>query len=156
MYRIMFVCHGNICRSPMAEFVMKDILAKEGKESEYLVRSSATSYEEIGSPVHHGTRRKLAEHGISCEGKRAAKLVKEDYDKYDLFVGMDSYNIVNMFKIFGGDNQKKVHLMLEFAGIDRDVADPWYTGDFDATYDDIKKGCDALYKILEKTKAQNE
>ena len=148
MYRIMFVCHGNICRSPMAEFVMKDIIQREGRENEYFIASSATSNEETGNPVHYGTRRKLAEYGISCEGKYAVRLRADDYDKYDMFIGMDSYNVVNMLKIFGHDKNKKIHLVLEFAGIDRDVADPWYTGDFDTTYEDVKKGCEALYKYL--------
>lgn len=152
MHRIMFVCHGNICRSPMAEFIMKDIVKREGVSNDYLIRSSATSSEEIGSPVHYGTRRKLAQYGISCEGKHAARLRADDYNKYDLFIGMDSYNLINMLRIFGSDEEGKIHLMLEYVGIDRDVADPWYTGDFDATYDDIKKGCEALFKYLENKK----
>lgn len=144
----MFVCHGNICRSPMAEFVFKDILKREGRESDFFVASSATSCEEIGNSVHHGTVRKLAQYGISCVGKRAVRLRKDDYNNYDLFIGMDSYNIVNMLKIFCDDNKNKVHTMLEFIGSKDDVADPWYTGDFDKTYDDIKKGCEALFKQL--------
>ncbi|MDE6758968.1 MAG: low molecular weight phosphotyrosine protein phosphatase [Clostridia bacterium] len=148
MYRIMFVCHGNICRSPMAEFVFKDIVKKLGREKEFLIVSSATSCEEIGNPVHRGTRAKLAEHGISCDGKRAVRLRADDYDKYDMFIGMDSYNLVNMLKIFGKDDEEKIHSMLEFVGSSRDVADPWYTGDFDKTYEDIKAGCDALIKTL--------
>ncbi|MDE5990540.1 MAG: low molecular weight phosphotyrosine protein phosphatase [Clostridia bacterium] len=148
MYRIMFVCHGNICRSPMAEFVFKDIVKKLGREKEFLIVSSATSCEEIGNPVHRGTRAKLAEYGISCDGKRAVRLRADDYDKYDMFIGMDSYNLVNMLKIFGKDDEGKIHSMLEFVGSSRDVADPWYTGDFDKTYEDIKAGCDALIKTL--------
>ncbi len=148
MIKIMFVCHGNICRSPMAEFVFKDILKREGRESDFFVASSATSCEEIGNSVHHGTVRKLAQYGISCAGKRAVRLRKDDYDNYDLFIGMDSYNIVNMLKTFCDDSKNKVHTMLEFIGSKDDVADPWYTGDFDKTYDDIKKGCEALFKQL--------
>lgn len=148
MYKIMFVCHGNICRSPMAEFVLKDIVKRQGREKEFFIASSATSAEEIGNPVHRGTREKLAQVGISCEGKRSIKPRADDYGKYDMFIGMDSYNIVNMLRIFGGDEQKKIHTMLEFAGSKRDVADPWYTGDFDKTYEDIKVGCDALIKFL--------
>ncbi len=148
MFKIMFVCHGNICRSPMAEFVFKDIVKRQGRESDFLIKSSATSNEEIGSPVHYGTVRKLSQYGISCAGKRAVRLTREDYDKYDLFVCMDSYNLVNILKIFGADSAGKIHLMLEYVGSNRDVADPWYTGDFDKTYDDIKSGCDALYKFL--------
>ena len=146
----MFVCHGNICRSPMAEFVFKDIVKREGKQKDYLIVSSATSTEEIGSPVHRGTKRKLAEYGISCDGKYAVQLKKSDYDKYDMFVGMDSYNLVNMLRIFGGDREGKIHSMLEFVHSKADVADPWYTGDFDKTYEDIKAGCEALFKFLEK------
>lgn len=112
--------------------------------------SSATSTEEIGSPVHRGTKRKLAEYGISCDGKYAVQLKKSDYDKYDMFVGMDSYNLVNMLRIFGGDSEGKIHSMLEFVHSKADVADPWYTGDFDKTYEDIKAGCEALFKFLEK------
>lgn len=145
MYRIMFVCHGNICRSPMAEFVFKDIIAREGVSDKFEVRSSATSCEEIGNPVHYGTRRKLSEYGISCEGKRATRLQKSDYSRYDMFIGMDSYNLVNMLKIFGSDDDNKIRSMLEFVGSDGDVADPWYTGDFDKTYEDIKRSCEALF-----------
>ena len=148
MLKIMFVCHGNICRSPMAEFVMKDIVKREGREKDFFIASSATSCEEIGNPVHYGTVGKLSQYKISCDGKRAVRLRKEDYDKYDLFIGMDRYNIINMMKILGEDSQKKIHTMLEYVGSDREVADPWYTGDFDKTYDDIKSGCEALYKIL--------
>ncbi|MDE6188726.1 MAG: low molecular weight phosphotyrosine protein phosphatase [Clostridia bacterium] len=145
MHRIMFVCHGNICRSPMAEFVFKDIVEREGKEKEFFIASSATSCEELGNPVHRGTRAKLAEFGISCEGKRATRLKKCDYDKYDMFIAMDSYNVINMLKIFGEDPNRKIRVMLEFVGSNDDVADPWYTGDFDKTYEDIKKSCEALY-----------
>ncbi|MBD5100436.1 MAG: low molecular weight phosphotyrosine protein phosphatase [Clostridiales bacterium] len=148
MHRIMFVCHGNICRSPMAEFVLKDIVKKLGKEKDFFIASSATSCEELGNPVHRGTRAKLAEFGISCAGKTATRLRKDDYDKYDMFIGMDSYNLVNMLKIFGSDSERKIHSMLEFIGSSDDVADPWYTGDFDKTYEDIKAGCDALVKRL--------
>ena len=132
----------------MAEFVLKDIVKKLGKEEDFFIASSATSSEEIGNPVHRGTRAKLAEFGISCAGKTAARLRKDDYDKYDMFIGMDSYNLVNMLKIFGSDSERKIHSMLEFVGSSDDVADPWYTGDFDKTYEDIKAGCDALVKIL--------
>ena len=148
MYKIMFVCHGNICRSPMAEFVFKDIVRREGREDDFEIKSSATSSEEIGNSVHYGTVRKLSQYGISCAGKRAVRLTRQDYDKYDMFIGMDSYNLVNMLKIFGGDPDNKIHSMLEFVGLERDVADPWYTGDFDKTYDDIKASCEALFKSL--------
>ena len=146
MKKILFVCHGNICRSPMAEFVMKDLLIKEGIEA--YVASAATSTEEIGNPVHRGTRAKLGEYGISTEGKYAVQLTKSDYNKYDYLIGMDTYNIRNMLRILGGDPEGKVCKLLSFAGDDGDIADPWYTGNFDDTYDDVLKGCKALVKIL--------
>ena len=148
MTKILFVCHGNICRSPMAEFLLKDMVKKAGRDDEFLIESAATSYEEIGNPVHPGTKRKLAEHGISAKGKRARKLVNSDYDDYDLFIGMDGANIRNMKRIFGGDPEGKVKLMLEYAGLSRDVADPWYTGNFDVTYDDIMLGLEGLMKEI--------
>lgn len=146
MKKILFVCHGNICRSPMAEFLMKDLLNKEGIEA--YVASAATSTEEIGNPVHRGTRAKLGEYGISTEGKYAVQLTKSDYNKYDYLIGMDTYNIRNMLRILGGDPEGKVCKLLSFAGDDGDIADPWYTGNFDDTYDDVLKGCKALVKIL--------
>ena len=132
----------------MAEFVFKDIVKSQGRERDFFIASSATSNEEIGNPVHYGTVKKLRQFGISCEGKRAVRLRADDYDKYDLFIGMDSYNIVNMLKIFGGDREGKVHTMLEYVGSKMDVADPWYTGDFDKTYEDINAGCRALFTYL--------
>ncbi len=150
MIKIMFVCHGNICRSPMAEFVFKDIIKRENKEDLFKISSSATSNEEIGNPVHRGTVNKLAQYGVGCAGKRAVRLQRADYNEYDLFIGMDSYNLVNMLRIFGDDRDKKIRSMLEFVGSTRDVADPWYTGDFDKTYDDIKSACEALYDYLKQ------
>lgn len=146
MIKILFVCHGNICRSPMAEFLFKDMTKKAGVDDIYLIESAATSYEEIGNPVHYGTKRKLAELGISVKGKQARKLMKNDYDKYDLFIGMDSANIRNMIRIFGGDPQHKVKKMLEYAGSGADVADPWYTGDFEAAFNDIYAGLKGLLR----------
>ena len=146
MKKILFVCHGNICRSPMAEFVMKDLLSKEGIKA--YVASAATSTEEIGNPVHRGTRAKLGQYGISTEGKYAVQLTKSDYGKYDYLIGMDTYNIRNMLRILGGDPEGKVCKLLSFAGDNGDIADPWYTGNFDDTYDDVLKGCKALVKIL--------
>lgn len=151
MIRIMFVCHGNICRSPMAEFVMKNLIEKAGVGDKFYVKSSATSYEEIGNPVHPGTRNKLAEFGISVKGKQAVKLVSSDYEDYDYFIGMDNANIRNMKNILNGDPDKKVYKLLEFSGDYGDIADPWYTGNFDDTYDDVLKGCTAL---LEKLKGE--
>lgn len=151
--RVMFVCHGNICRSPMAEIVMRDLLEKKGLSDRVQVASSATSTEEIrngvGNPVYPPARRELARHGLSAEGKRAVQLRREDYDKYDLFVGMDSANIRNMHRMLGGDPAGKIHKLLEYAGRDADVADPWYTGEFDRTYADMLEGCAALLNALD-------
>lgn len=148
MIKILFVCHGNICRSPMAEFVLKDMVKKAGVQDDFLIESAATSYEEIGNPVHRGTERKLREFGISVKGKYAVKLLKSDYDKYDYIIGMDTANIRNMKALFGGDDKHKVYKLLEFADEYGDIADPWYTGNFDETYDDVLRGCTGLLKKL--------
>ncbi len=153
MIKVLFVCHGNICRSPMAEFVLKDMVKKAGLADQFEIASAATSTEEIGNPVHRGTRNKLRQVGISVDGKRAVQLQKSDYGKYDYLIGMDEWNIRNMLRILGGDPEGKVHKMLEFAGSARDVADPWYTGDFEATYRDVVDGCEGLIKVLKKTGA---
>lgn len=145
--KILFVCHGNICRSPMAEFVMRDMIKKCGLDGRIVTASVATSTEEIGNPVHSGTRRKLREHGISTDGKYAVQLTKSDYDKYDYLIGMDSANIRNMKRITGGD--EKIIRLLDLTDEPRDVADPWYTGDFDTTYNDVVKGCKVLLEKLE-------
>ncbi len=147
--KIMFVCHGNICRSPMAEFVMKDMLKKAGFSESVTVASSATSTEEIGNPVHPGTRKKLSEYGISTEGKYAVRITKEDYKLYDYIIGMDTWNLKNMLRIIGGDPEMKMHKLLDFAG-GGDIADPWYTGNFDDTYDDVVRGCKGLLKKIRK------
>ena len=144
---ILFVCLGNICRSPMAEFVMKDIVEKDGRADGFYIASAATSYEEVGNPVHRGTRCKLAQYGISTAGKYAVRLEKSDYGKYDYIIGMDDYNIRAILRITGGDPDKKVHKLLDFAD-GGNIADPWYTGNFDETYDDIIKGCTALYERI--------
>lgn len=144
MTRILFVCHGNICRSPMAEFVMKDLVKKAGLESEFLIESAATSTEEIGNPVYPPARRKLAEHGIDCAGKTARQLRNEDYKRYDLLIGMDRANLRNMHRICGGDFDGKLHLLMEFTDRPGDVADPWYTGDFETTWQDVSVGCSRL------------
>ncbi|MGN0631968.1 MAG: low molecular weight protein-tyrosine-phosphatase [Ruminococcus sp.] len=148
MIRIMFVCHGNICRSPMAEFVMKKLVKDAGMEEDFLILSSATSTEEIGNPVYPPARSELMKHGIACTGKYAVQLQKSDYDKYDMFIGMDSANIRNMRRIFDNDKNDKVSKLLSFAGRSDDVADPWYTGDFKTTYDDILEGCTSLLEKL--------
>ena len=150
MYKLLFICHGNICRSPMAEFVMKDIVNKAGMSDEFYISSCATSTEEIGNPVHYGTKRKLAEVGISCEGKRAVQLTKKDYDKYDMLIAMDEMNIRNIMRVIKTDPKNKVSLLLSHSGENRSIADPWYTGNFDNTYNDILKGCTALFKELTK------
>ncbi len=152
MIKIMFVCHGNICRSPMAEFLFKDLVKKAGEESEFIIQSSATSYEELGNPVHYGTQRVLSSLNISCKGKYAVKLVKEDYDKYDYFIGMDNRNLVNMLRIFGNDKNNKIKLLLDFTSSPRDVADPWWTGDFESTFQDVLNGVKAFYKYLKEKK----
>ncbi len=152
MIRIMFVCHGNICRSPMAEFVFKDIINKRGLQDMFIVSSSATSTEEIwrgvGNPVYPPAKRELMKHGISCEGKRAVQLKVEDYDKYDYFVGMDRANIRNMNIILKGDPAGKIYKLMSFVGSGDDVADPWYSGDFTTTYNDVLAGCNALLEFL--------
>ena len=154
MQRIMFVCHGNICRSPMAEFVLRDLAMKAGRANEFRSASSATSAEEVGNPVHPGTRRMLAAHGIDCVGKKARQLRRDEYRSWDLFVAMDDENLRCLSRILGKDPDRKVHKLLEFATPEafgtavRDVADPWYTGDFEATWDDVLAGCTGLLAAL--------
>ena len=145
---ICFVCHGNICRSPMAEFWFKDLLKKLGEQDNYIVESRATSTEEIGNPPHHGTMRKLAQYGIVPRNKYAEQLKHSDYDKYDLIIGMDDANIRNILRITGGDRLNKVKKLPEFAGKDKSIADPWYTGNFEETFEDVREGCDGLLEYL--------
>ena len=156
MIKIMFVCHGNICRSPMAEFILKDLVKKIGLENEFLIKSCATSTEEIygnkGNPVYPPARAELAKHGITCDGKRAVQLTKNDYSDYDMLIAMDSNNIRNMSRIIGVDTEDKVYKLMEFTGSSKDVADPWYTGDFQTTYNDIYEGCSALLEHLKNNK----
>lgn len=147
-YRILFVCHGNICRSPMAEFVMKDLVCKAGVQDHFLIESAATSTEEIGNSVYPPARRKLAEHGISCQGKTARQMTRLDYGRYDLLIGMDSWNIRNMRAISGGDPEGKIRMLMDYTNRPGDVADPWYTGDFEATWRDVLEGCEALLSQL--------
>lgn len=148
MIKVMFVCHGNICRSPMAEFVLKAQVEKLGLGDQFLISSSATSSEELGSPVHKGTRQILARHGISTHGKYAVKFKKEDYDAYDYIIGMDSMNITNIIRIAGGDKRGKVSQLLDFTNRPGPIADPWYTGDFEATYRDVSAGCEGFLKTV--------
>ena len=148
MIKILFICHGNICRSPMAEFVFKDMVKKAGLEDLFEIASAATSTEEIGNPVYPPARRKMAEHGIDCSGKRARQLRRDDYARYDLLIGMDSANIRNMKRMCGGDPDGKIKMMMDFTGRPGDVADPWYTGDFEATWRDVEEGCRGLLESL--------
>ena len=152
MTKILFVCHGNICRSPMAEFVMKDLVKKAGLASRFHIESAATSREEIGNPVYPPAQRKLADHGISCNGHAARQLTNQDYDKYDLLIGMDQANLRNMRRICGGDPEGKLHLLLDFAERQGDIEDPWYTDDFDRAYRDILRGCEGLLRNLTENK----
>jgi len=148
MTRILFVCHGNICRSPMAEFVFREMAEKRGMGALFHAASAATSGEELGNPVHQGTREKLQAVGISCADKRAVRLRPDDYRAWDLLLGMDSYNLSNMRRIFGGDPERRMYRLLDYSAHPRDIADPWYTGDFDATYADVCEGCGALLEHL--------
>lgn len=153
MIKIIFICHGNICRSPMAEFILKDMVAKRGIADRFFIASAATSTEEIwngqGNPVYPPAKAELAKHGISCEGKRAVQLKKSDYDEYDYLIGMDDANIRNMERMTGHKGGK-IHKLLTFAGRDDSVADPWYTGDFERTYQDVVAGCEGLLHDLQK------
>ena len=148
MIKIVFICHGNICRSPMAEFVLKDMVKKRGVAHEFFIESRATSTEEIGNGVHHGTTRKLAQYGISTVGKTAIQLRKSDYEKYDYLICMDSWNVRNTLRIVGSDPEGKVHKLLEYAGRADDVADPWYSDRFDVAYEDILSGCEGLLEAI--------
>lgn len=144
MHRILFVCLGNICRSPMAEMILKDMVMQRGLDGEFEIASCATSTEEIGNPVYPPARAELARRGVKCEHRAARQLTKADYERYDLLIGMDENNIRNMKRMLGGDPKGKIRKMMEFAGSCADVADPWYTGGFDKTFEDIKAGCEGL------------
>lgn len=147
--RILFVCHGNICRSPMAEFVMKDLLSRSKLRDRIEVASAATSTEEIGNPVYPPAKRKLAEHGISCAGKTARRIRGDDYDRYDLIIGMDPENDRNLRRFFGGDPDGKIRMLMDYTDRPGPVADPWYTGDFESTWRDVNEGCRGLLDRLE-------
>lgn len=154
MKKIMFVCHGNICRSPMAEFIFRDMVKRRGLENNFYVSSSATSTEEIwngiGNPVYPPAKEILERHKIDCSGKRAVQLKKSDYDKYDLFVGMDNMNIRNMHRILGNDSEGKICKLMDFTGRGGDVADPWYSRNFESAYRDIYEGCECLLEYLKE------
>ena len=146
MTKILFVCLGNICRSPMAEFVMKDLAEKAGLADQFRIESAGTYY--AGGPVYPPAQKKLAEHGIDCGGKFSRQLKKSDYDKFDLIIGMDNLNLVTMQHIFDGDPAGKLHLLLDYTGRPGNIEDPWYTGDFDAAWQDILAGCEGLLEKL--------
>lgn len=149
MTRILFVCLGNICRSPMAEYVMRDLARRAGLEDQIQVASAATSREELGNPVYPPARRKLAEHGIACEGHAARQMTVADYDRFDLLIGMDQNNLRNMNRICGGDPQHKLRMLMDYTDRPGEVADPWYTGDFECTWQDVLAGCQGLLAQLE-------
>ena len=144
MTKNLFVCHGNICRSPMAEFIMKKLVRERGLERGFVIASASTSREELGNPVYPPARQILAQHGIGCSGKTAVQMTKADYDKYDFILAMDNMNLRNIMRIIRSDPQGKVSLLLDFAPDPRPVADPWYTGDFETAYRDIEEGCMAF------------
>ncbi len=148
MIKILFICHGNICRSPMAEFVLKKMTAERGIAGEFHIESAATSSEELGNPVYPPARKKLAENGISCEGKRARRLTKRDYEDFDFLIGMDEENRYNMRRMTGGDPDGKVSCLMDYCERPREVADPWYTRDFEATWRDVCEGCEAFLGYL--------
>ena len=149
MKKVLFVCHGNICRSPMAEFVMKDLVHKAGLDNKFYIESAATSTEEIGNEVYPPAKRKLAEYDISCKGKTARQMTRNDYQRFDLLIGMDERKIRNMTRIAGGDPENKIHKLLDYTSRRGDVADPWYTGDFEATWRDVLEGCTELLKLID-------
>ncbi len=153
MIKILFICHGNICRSPMAEFFMKSLVKTKHIEDNFYIASAATSTEEIGNPVYPPVRRILEKRGLSCQNKKATRVKKADYDEYDYLICMDNNNVRNLYRIIGEDKNNKVFKLLDFTGEHTDVADPWYTGDFSATENDIERGCDALLKFILKNNA---
>ncbi len=148
MIKIMFVCHGNICRSPMAEFYMKHIVEKSGLSDNFQIDSTATSLEEIGNDIHYGTRRMLDKHNIPYEKRSARRFTKSDYQSYDYVLIMDKNNLKNILRIIGEDCDNKIELLLKYTGEEKSIADPWYTGGFDETYYDVSRGCNAFFKYL--------
>lgn len=149
MIKVLFICHGNICRSPMAEFVMRDLVNKAGLGSEFHIESAATSREEIGNPVYPPARRILAEHGIRCDGHAARQMTKKDYEEFDYIIGMEQYNIRNMMRILGSDPEEKISLLRDYTDRPGDIADPWYSGDFETTYAQVLAGCEGLLEHLQ-------
>ena len=149
--KVLFICHGNICRSPMSEFILKDMVTKKGIASQFHIESAATSYEEIGNPVYPPARAELARHGIGCKGKTARKLVKSDFEEFDYLIAMEEYNLRNIRREFGAELAGKVKLLLDYTDSPGDIADPWYTGSFDVTYRDIVEGCKGLLVHIENS-----
>ena len=156
MIRVLFICHGNICRSPMAEFMFKDMVKKNGLETEFYIESAAASSEEIGNPVYPPAKKRLAKEGIGCSGKRAVKMKKEDYSRFDYILAMEKNNIDRILRITGGDPEGKIHLLLDFTERKGEISDPWYTGDFEATWRDVSEGCAALLDQLIKKERKGE
>ena len=152
MTKVLFVCLGNICRSPMAEYILKDMVKKKGIENRFYISSAATSYEEIGNDMHYGAKDKLDEMGIPYTKHKARRIEKQDYEKYDYIIGMEERNIQNIIRIVGNDKENKVYRLLDFSKNPRDIADPWYTGNFTVTYNDIVEGCTGFLNYLEKEK----
>ena len=153
MTKILFICHGNICRSPMAEYVMKDMVKELGIAERYEISSAATSTEEIGNPVYPPAKAKLAEHGIRCKGHHARQMTRDDYEYYDFLIFMDKWNLLNARRFIGLDKKHKASMLLDHCGRPGEqVADPWYTGDFDATWDDVMQGCAGLIDEIEEGK----
>ncbi|MCR5451289.1 MAG: low molecular weight phosphotyrosine protein phosphatase [Lachnospiraceae bacterium] len=150
MIKILFICHGNICRSAMAKYIMKDLVEKEGLSDSIVVDSAATSSEELGNPVYPPARAKLAEHGIDCTGHAARRMRKDDYDKYDFILGMDSENMYNMRRMWPDDAEHKIHMLMDYTNRPGEVADPWYTRDFESTWVDALEGCEGLLEEIKK------
>ena len=148
MIKVLFICHGNICRSTMAQFVFADLVKRRHVDHLFIIDSAATSREEIGNPPHHGTVRKCREKGVPVLTHYATQLTRADYDNYDYLIGMDSANFRNISRLAGAENSHKVHLLLDYTNRPGSVADPWYTGDFQETYEDVMVGCEALLKLL--------
>ena len=150
MIKVLFVCLGNICRSPMAEYIFKDMVKKQGLEGKFYIDSAATSTEEIGNPVHYGTRNKLEQMNIECGNHTARRITKQDYEIFDYIIAMEEQNMVNIKRIVGDDKEQKIYKLLDFSDNPRDIADPWYTGNFDKTYEDIKEGLEGFMEYLKK------